>query len=854
MMSRRTSKLEFFLFNIYMKDTFRRVTGGGAVAGVERGGVSAELLPSKPAVAGTRGTWTVRLHTRRRSIDKGGAVAVMLAEYGAWGQTAFQVEHPTQEGFVSVASSCRGTRFRLSAGNDPQAAIVCATVARHRIETGSTVEVQLGARQDGGPGWRAPYRSVERYRFLVAIDWDGSGRFYRLPNLLSRQVVPQKPGPLYVRASSTPRRGGALRVAVTCLDRWALGDQYASSPFTANQAVDYKGTVEIRVPGATRAGILRHTFCPKDAGSHTFEVSPPKSNTPVRVEVVDSERCVRATSNPVWTGFLDDGNQIFFGDIHGHCMYSDAIGTPEEYFAYGRDVEGFDFCALTDHVEHLYPAVNPEGVARWRRIVDVVRRFDEPGRYATLLGFEWTDWNRYGNHNVYYRDADGPFIGAWDHTFFDASDGKRASRYNCRTLEELCARLVSHDAIIVPHHFNVLGNWSNRAYRDYPQLFPVAEIVSHWGVSEKHKANPAGTTVREAIRAGLRFGFIGGTDNHLGRAGADHGSFWGLAAVIAPRLTRKSVFDALKHRRCYATTRARILLDVRIGCLRMGEQGTVRDPVEVSVKAVGTAPILAVDIVRDGLDVYSTVIRKGQGQVDLTWKDKTRLEGWHSYYVRVTQEDGEKAWSSPIWVRCSTTRAQGLLPVNETASATRRPRLPHTCLFYDAFASPVLDAEVWDMEESFDSWSTRSGALVAGKLASRRCFISENWHLRLDAAFFGSDEKYLRDWPSMPWISKHQVIRVFGTSGNELSIVRRRNLVLEAGGGTQPLEILPKIDASVHRLDVELCCGTLSVFADGHLVGRRLSRIKPGYVWWIEVQAPSADVPVRVRRVRVDAV
>jgi len=32
------------------------------------------------------------------------------------------------------------------------------------------------------------------------------------------------------------------------------------------------------------------------------------------------------------------------------------------------------------------------------------------------------------------------------------------------------------------------------------------------------------------------------------------------------------------------------------------------------------------------------------------FKDKLIDERIHHYYVRVTQEDGEQAWSSPVWV------------------------------------------------------------------------------------------------------------------------------------------------------------------------------------------------------------
>ena len=121
----------------------------------------------------------------------------------------------------------------------------------------------------------------------------------------------------------------------------------------------------------------------------------------------------------------------------------------------------------------------------------------------------------------------------------------------------------------------------------------------------------------------------------------------GLTAVFAPQLTRKAIFTALRERRTYATTGARILLNFEANGLRMGEEGRLSTPVAISVRVAGTAPLESITIVRNNEDVH---VAPGTGlDQELTWQDSDPGPGsW--YYVRVVQEDGHLAWDSPIWL------------------------------------------------------------------------------------------------------------------------------------------------------------------------------------------------------------
>jgi hypothetical protein len=57
------------------------------------------------------------------------------------------------------------------------------------------------------------------------------------------------------------------------------------------------------------------------------------------------------------------------------------------------------------------------------------------------------------------------------------------------------------------------------------------------------------------LRAGHRYGIVCNSDGHKGRPGSN-----GLTAVFSEDLSRDATFTALRARRCYGTTNARILL------------------------------------------------------------------------------------------------------------------------------------------------------------------------------------------------------------------------------------------------------------------------------------------------------
>jgi hypothetical protein len=177
-----------------------------------------------------------------------------------------------------------------------------------------------------------------------------------------------------------------------------------------------------------------------------------------------------------------------------------------------------------------------------------------------------------------------------------------------------------------------------------------------------------GEPLTTALQEKRVFGFVGGSDNHYARPGMiSPAGTSGITAVVAHDLTRASVFSALYDRRTYATSGARMFLDVTANGRPMGSVNDVSDSiignVRLDMRAVGTAPIDSVIVMKNG-ELFG-VLLPGSTGVDTAMTDSSVVVPVY-YYVRIAQKDGHRGWSSPIWFAhrppVDTTRPPRVVP------------------------------------------------------------------------------------------------------------------------------------------------------------------------------------------------
>ena len=125
------------------------------------------------------------------------------------------------------------------------------------------------------------------------------------------------------------------------------------------------------------------------------------------------------------------------------------------------------------------------------------------------------------------------------------------------TADELFRALEGEDAIVIAH---VGGRYADLKYAHDGRLERAVEVHSTWGTFE--------WLLHDAFEKGYRVGVVCHSDDHKGRPGATRpgassfGAIGGLTCYFMPELTRDALFEALRQRRHYGTTGARIFVDL----------------------------------------------------------------------------------------------------------------------------------------------------------------------------------------------------------------------------------------------------------------------------------------------------
>lgn len=345
--------------------------------------------------------------------------------------------------------------------------------------------------------------------------------------------------------------------------------------------------------------------------------------------VVTSTHTVDRTRDPA----RSHGRITLFGDIQQHSAHSDGVGSADEAYLRARYRYGDDFVALTDHESFLGKRTGP---GEWEYLQRVAERHDAPNEFATLYAYEWTGKAFPGpGHKCVYFPVRGMPIVSRD----DVPEGA-----------SLVQRVRKLGGFASPHHIGWTGA-DEAGHDDLGQ--PLWEIVSCHGCYE-HVDHPLGQrgTLRDhmadaALRRGLRFGFTGSSDSHgllwhHGEARKRDPYRTGLTAVQASACTREALMDALVQRRCYATSGAKILLDVTADGAPMGSELPQQPTAKFVVTAIGTSTLRAIELVSEEGVVARVEPLSREGVLEV-------VAGGRFLYARIVQDDGEMAWSSPIF-------------------------------------------------------------------------------------------------------------------------------------------------------------------------------------------------------------
>jgi hypothetical protein len=644
---------------------------------------SAVFEPAMEIVAGStipKTTPLVLAYTLGRDLETGAGIAIVLPTSppdeidSLWAEPTLDDDEP---GFVSLDEESRNVvsieRAGRVIGGGGQIELRC----RERVSNGTTIRIRLSGRVPD----IVPRRPIRLYEV------DPGGASYIVPPAKS-PTPPIKAAPAAHIAVAVPPdvvSGQSVDVRIAALDSFG------------NVDTRFSGSVALAPP--PRGIEPSITFGPDDGGRKVISGVRFAGDGFARLEgtsvLEGGPSEVRSNPFRIWRSapalkrFLGDphfhtGSNVeklstSGGDHAGHFV--DSI----DAFNYLREVASLSWGASTEYDRGMSPITWADNQRR-------VEALNEPGKFVTLLGYEWTPSPRIGRHLVLFGDGPGAI-----NPLVQAPEGESASESSSSVDDLVSSLRASKKRVLAvpiltqpfpnedsenddrgdPHEmwdgpegtpaggfvFNDLRRVGEIYSRHNDEFSSGGYVRSLDGGDDQPPLFEVGAqhpwTFQHAWASGHRIGVVAGSDNALGTPGVEGfdssvPQYGGLTVVLARELNRGAVFDALYSRRCYATTGARIWLDLTVDGQPMGSEFVRRPGSKLAIAAAvaGTAPLLSAEIVIfDGGKFVTLADAKVDGVTTTATIAVTKqLVVSTIVYLRVRQADGQMAWSSPIWI------------------------------------------------------------------------------------------------------------------------------------------------------------------------------------------------------------
>jgi len=518
----------------------------GRISSSLRGGV----------VAGSWQTCVLKYTAGFAGIDDTGSLKIVTRYATDAGPPQF--DDPAAPNYTTAVAS-NGARLQLRYDvkdfRRPWGKTIHLKVLQGFLRQGDVITLTIGDTSGGSPGWRVQTFLEDTFELKTLVDRYATYVYEELPKPPMFRIVAGEPVQLVAVAPSqaAPREKIAIR--------WKLEDRWGNP--------------------AGRARRMTHRGFSEE-GVH-------------RVRVSDEATGLSAETNPIQVA--KSPITRYWADLHGQSEETIGTNSIESYFRFARDVAFVDACGHQGNDFQITDRF-------WQTINETTSRFHQPGSFVTLPGWEWSGNTALGgDRNVFFKEEGGG-IHRSSRALVEPSE---ATDPCCATVEDLFTKLEREqrrrNVMLIPH---VGGRYADLA-RHHSGLEPVVEVHSAWGTFEWMLA--------DAFENGYRVGIVANSDGHKGRPGASYpgastfGSYGGLTAILCEQLDRDSLWEAYQRRRVYATTGARILVDVETSNGdRMGDVIHVprERPVEFSVSVTGTAPLERVEI-RNGMRVLKTL-------------------------------------------------------------------------------------------------------------------------------------------------------------------------------------------------------------------------------------------------------
>jgi hypothetical protein len=348
-------------------------------------------------------------------------------------------------------------------------------------------------------------------------------------------------------------------------------------------------------------------------------------------------------------------HRIVRGDLHRHTELSWDVGPGNDgsyldFYRYMIDVAAMDFGSLTDHQGGGHYAY------WWWLTEKSADMYYLAPRFVPLYGYERSVAFPHGHRNIFHSTRGVPVFPFQIRTnqrgVFPGIGSGAVLDNDTKLLYEYLHRSGG----IAISHTSATSSMGTDWRDNDPGVEPIVEMYQGarnssetLGAPRVHSADEApekapggfqqAGLVWNAYAKGYRLGTITASDH-----GSTHISY---ALVYTPENARQAILDSIRRRHTYGAT-GNLIVDFQANGHFMGEEFATKAKPELVLRATGTAKITEARLIRNNEYIYTNPADKPE--VEIKFTDMDPKPGMNMYYYRLVQEDGEVAWSSPVWV------------------------------------------------------------------------------------------------------------------------------------------------------------------------------------------------------------
>jgi hypothetical protein len=498
---------------------------------------SARLEPAGVFEAGAYASFTLTYTAGDYGIDDSGSLRIVTRF--ASDQTPPQLTDAEAPGYTTVEASNDAVlevRYDPKGNLRPWDKTLHVKVVQGFLAPGERIVVRLGDRRQGSPGMRLQTFCEPTFEFRVLVDPIATCLYQPLPEQPTIAIVPGPPERWVAVLPTLRRVGEPFRLCLKAEDRWGNPSDKADAVLRLRANFPVAG-----LPETTRF----------QAGCFALELTDLRTEVAgdLGIEILDEEGRVLCRSNPL--RIVEHAKLLpFFADLHGQSEETIGTNSAREYFEFARNPAFLDACAHQG---------NDFQITRrfWQELDGLTAEFDEPGRFVTLPGYEWSGNTALGGDRNVFFTTEGRPIRRSSHALIADSADLDSDCATAAALFEMLAR-DGEDAICFAH---CGGRYADIRQAHDGRFERSVEVHSAWGTFE--------WLLRDAFGVGHRVGVVANSDGHKGRPGASYpgasmfGAIGGLTCLLMPELSREELVTCLRRRRHFATTGCRLWLDVR---------------------------------------------------------------------------------------------------------------------------------------------------------------------------------------------------------------------------------------------------------------------------------------------------